>query len=182
MGWKGLIYSNFFLLSKISNDSQLMVVLEDDCKLLDTLDIFKTRFMQYIEFLNLHMGEWDLFSGGGIYIRPTKIISTDPFIIECAWSVCTQFIIHSPQSANDVIRLARNPREWKYSIDTYLATTFKRIWLPYPMLCIQEVGDSDINQRRDYKNRIDNGFKEAIIILDNFVKNNLSQYNTKTNI
>lgn len=172
-GWKGLIYSNKMVLENIINNEEPIIVLEDDCKLLDSIDVFKKRFIKYMEYLKEHEGEWDFFSGGGIYVKPKRIVSTDPFIIECEWSVCTQFIIHSKKSANEVIKWAGNPKEWKCSIDTYMAKTFKKIWLPYPMFCIQEIGDSDINRKLNYKKKIDDGFVESIKILDEFVKKNV---------
>lgn len=171
-GWKGLICSNFFLLNRIIDNPHPLIVLEDDCLFLDPPNIFKNRLKRYIDFLEARRGEWDLFSGGGIYIRPIKVISTDPFIVECEWSVCTQFIIHSKKSAREIIRWAQNPHEWKHSIDTHLAISFKKIWLPYPMFCIQELGDSDIGKKKEYKDRIDDEFKKAQIVMDEFVKNN----------
>jgi GR25 family glycosyltransferase involved in LPS biosynthesis len=174
-GWKGLIFSNFFLLQEqlLEKENKTIIVLEDDCLLLDSLSCFKERLPKYLKYLDAHKGEWDFFSGGGIYIKPVKIICKDPIIVECSWSVCTQFIIHSEKSANEVIRWAQEPTQWNSSLDTHMAKKFKKIWLPYPMFCIQENNDdSDISKKKEYKMKINNGFQEAVKILDKFVKEN----------
>lgn len=175
-GWKGCILSHTNVLSYLSEQKQssLYIILEDDCKLLDTKSIFKERFLKYYKYLKEHMGEWDMFLAGGIYLKPKRIVCRDPFIIESDWAVCTHFIIHSDKSANTLINYGVNPNTWKKSLDTYLSSVHRgKLWLPYPLLCDQNFEyKSSIGSTDSYTDNIKKGFENANRILDEFVKRN----------
>jgi prolyl 4-hydroxylase len=172
-GWVGCLKSHGALLSQlISQDKDnvgMYVVLEDDCELLSSPEAFEARWEKYRKYLSEHMGEWDFFSGGGVYVKPTRIVSYDPFIIECDWSVCTQFVVHTKQSAKTMIDFAAQT-EWNTGCDNNLAMKHrKKIWLPYPMFCRQlETGKSDIASD-EQKEKIKVAFKESAKVLDDFV-------------
>jgi len=175
-GWKGCILSHTKVLSYLSEQEQsgLYIVLEDDCRLLDTKEVFKERLTKYYKYLKEHMGEWDVFLAGGIYLKPKRIVCRDPFIIESEWGVCSQFNIHSNKSAATVLDFGFNPEKWKKSIDTYLSSQHRgKIWLPYPFLCDQNLEyKSTIGSTDLYTQKIKKGFEDAKILLDEFVKNN----------
>jgi hypothetical protein len=175
-GWKGCILSHTKVVSYLSEQEQsgVYIVLEDDCRLLDTRDVFKERFTKYYNYLKEHMGEWDVFLGGGIYLKPKRIVCRDPFIIESDWCGCTQFIIHSNKSAATIVEYGFNPDKWKKSIDTYLSSQhIGKIWIPYPPLCEQRFEyKSTIGSTDAYTQRIKTGFEDARKVLDEFVKNN----------
>ena len=187
-GWRGVVYSNAKLLEEMTNNIgidnnkdnnkdnndiiQRIPVLEDDCELMIPVEDFKEKWIKYRKYLFEHYGEWDFFSGGGIYLKPIKIICRDPFIIECRWSVCAQFMVHS----NKTLELLRNrintePNKWEGSYDTYLAQNCDKIWLPYPMFCRQAKFQSNIGGSQKYTDLINNGFDNAIKELDIFVQN-----------
>jgi len=174
-GWKGCILSHTAVLSYLTQHepSDLYIILEDDCKLLDTKDVFKLRFIKYYNYLKEHIGEWDFFTAGGIYLKPRRIVSRDPFIIESDWAVCAQFIIHSNKSAATIIDYGSNPHKWSKAIDTYLSSKHSgKIWLPYPFLSEQYFEyKSTIGTNKEYTPKIKKAFEEAQILLDIFVKN-----------
>jgi GR25 family glycosyltransferase involved in LPS biosynthesis len=175
-GWKGCILSHTKVLSYLSEQekSDLYIVLEDDCKLLDSKSVFKDRFLKYYNYLKRHMGEWDVFLAGGIYLQPKRIVCRDPFIIESNWGVCTHFIVHSNKSAATIIEYGSNPAKWDKSIDTYLSSKHRgKIWLPYPLLCEQNFAyKTTIGTNDEYSLKIQKGFEEANKLLDEFVKKN----------
>jgi GR25 family glycosyltransferase involved in LPS biosynthesis len=175
-GWKGCILSHSNILSYLSNNepSDLYIVLEDDCKLLDNKETFKQRFIKYYTYLKEHIGEWDFFTAGGIYLKPIRIVCRDPFIIESNWAACSQFIIHSNKSAKNVINYGSNPTKWKKSIDTYISSQHSgKIWLPYPLLCEQYFEyKSTIGSNTNYTLKIKKEFENAHKVLDDFVKKN----------
>ena len=123
-GWVGCLKSHGALLSQlISQDKDnvgMYVVLEDDCELLSSPEAFEARWEKYRKYLAEHMGEWDFFSGGGAYVKPSRIVCHDPFIIECDWSVCTQFVVHTKRSAQTMIDYAAQT-EWDTACDNNLA-------------------------------------------------------------
>ena len=133
-GWVGCLKSHGALLTKLieedKNNVGMYTVLEDDCELLLSQEVFEAKWEKYKKYLSEHMGEWDFFSGGGIYVRPTRIVCHDPFIIECDWSVCLQFTVHTKRSAQTMIDFA-NQTEWDTACDNNLATKHRnKIWLP----------------------------------------------------
>jgi prolyl 4-hydroxylase len=178
-GWKGVIYSNAKLLDEIYNPNntnninyvrQIIPVLEDDCNLTIPLETFKEKWIKYRKYLFDHYGEWDFFSGGGIYLKPIKIICRDPFIIECKWSVCAQFMVHSDKTVELIKkRVNMDSSKWEGSYDTYLAHNCNKIWVPYPMFCRQENFTSNIGGSKKYTDLINIGFDNAIKDLDDFV-------------
>jgi hypothetical protein len=175
-GWKGCILSHTKVLSYLSEQerSGLYIVLEDDCKLLDSKQVFKERFLKYYNYLKAHMGEWDVFLGGGIYLIPNRVVCRDPFIIECDWGVCAQFNIHSNKSAATIIDFGFNPSKWDKAFDTYLSSKHRgKIWVPYPLLCEQNFEyKTTIGNTDEYSQKIQKGFEDAKKILDEFVKKN----------
>ncbi len=175
-GWKGCILSHTKVLSYLYEQEQsgLYIVLEDDCRLLVSKDIFKDRFLKYYNYLKEHMGEWDMFMAGGIYLNPIRIVCRDPFIIESDWAVCFQFVIHSNKSAATIVNYGFNPDNWKKTIDTYTSAQHRgKIWLAYPLLCDQNLSyKSTIGSTNEYTERIKKGFEDAQKVLDEFVKNN----------
>ena len=181
-GWKGVIYSNGKLLDQMydKNDKndirQIIPVLEDDCKLTISLESFKEKWIKYRKYLFEHYGEWDFFSGGGIYLKPVKIICNDPFIIECKWSVCAQFMVHSEKTVELIKkRVEMDSTKWEGSYDTYLAHNCNKIWVPYPMFCRQADFPSNIGGSKKYSDLINLGFDNAIKDLDDFVQKNSSK-------
>lgn len=172
-GWIGCIQSHYNLIKYLlENDkSGLYIILEDDCRLTIPKNTFKEQFPKYIQYLNDHKGEWDVFIAGGIYPVPNKIICKDPFIIECSWIACSQFDIHSTKSANSIIEYgSKNQSEYKSGIDTYIAHSNRnRIWVPYPMFCDQYNDDTLIGNYDTYLPKIIEAFQKSFIIFDEFV-------------
>jgi hypothetical protein len=171
-GWKGCILSHTEVLQylKKHHPSDLYMILEDDCRLLDLRSVFKQRFPKYLDYLRAHKGEWSMFHTGGIYPIPNRIVCRDPFIIECDWIVCSQFIIHSNKSADLLIDYGTHPKKWKWSLDTYLSQQQRgKMWVPYPMFTVQHCEDSSIGANSYLKN-IQKEFQEAIKIFDDFVQ------------
>lgn len=172
-GWVGCLKSHGALLKQLveqdKNNVGMYTVLEDDCELLLSQEVFEPKWEKYKKYLSEHMGEWDLFSGGGIYVTPNRIVCYDPFIIECDWSVCLQFIVHTKQSAKTMIDFAAQT-EWDTACDNNLAMKHRnKIWLPYPMFCRQlETGKSDIASDAQ-KEMVRAGFHNAVKVLDDFV-------------
>lgn len=172
-GWAGCLKSHGALLKQLveqdKNNIGMYTVLEDDCELLQPQEVFEAKWEKYRKYLSEHMGEWDFFSGGGIYVKPTRIVCHDPFIIECDWSVCLQFIVHTKQSAKTMIDFAAQT-EWETACDNNLAMKHrKKIWLPYPMFCRQlETGKSDIASDAQ-KEKVRVAFNDAAKVLDDFV-------------
>jgi len=171
-GWKGCILSHTELLKFLTtkHKSDYYLILEDDCRLLDMKSVFRERLPKYLDYLRTHSGEWNLFITGGIYPIPLRIVCRDPFIIECDWVVCSQFNIHSNQSAKSVIDYGTNPKKWQWSIDTYMAHQNRgKIWVPYPMMSTQYCTDSSISSQ-SYIDNIRNEFEKAVKIFDDFVE------------
>jgi len=172
-GWVGCLKSHGALLTKLieedKNNVGMYTILEDDCELLLSQEVFEFKWEKYKKYLSEHMGEWDFFSGGGVYVRPTRIVCHDPFIIECDWSVCTQFVVHTKRSAQTMIDFAAQT-EWDTSCDNNLAMKHRnKIWLPYPMFCRQlETGKSDIaSDTQKEMMRVE--FHNAAKVLEEFV-------------
>lgn len=174
-GWKGCLLSHTALLKHLTTKekSDLYIILEDDCRLLDLKPVFKQRLPKYLDYLRAHEGEWNLFIAGGIYPVPSRIVCRDPFIIECDWMVCSQFNIHSNKSAKSVIEYGSDPKKWEWSIDTFMAHSNRgKIWVPYPMLSDQYCLDSSISSN-SYIDNIRNEFVKSIQTLDEFVQKQL---------
>jgi len=170
-GWIGCIHSHANVLKHMMSKekSNFYMVLEDDCKINDK-DRFKQMFPKYIEYLKQHSGEWDLFSGGGIYVSPRRIVCRDPFIIECDWIASSHFLIYTDKSANNAIKYS-DSNNYDVGIDNMNArSNRKRIWVPYPLLCDQLATDTNIGNSNEY---IEKFQKEFIVVhkrLDEFVK------------
>jgi hypothetical protein len=177
-GWKGCLLSHATVLShaKEHNDrtNGIYIVLEDDCSLLDSKIVFKERFAKYYDYLRSHHGEWDVFSGGGIYVTPRRIVCRDPFIIECAWIVSSHFLIHSDKSADTVIQYGAEPEKWKRTIDSYIAAQHSgKLWVAYPFLCDQNFEyESTIGKTARYTDILRPLFQKAMNTLDEFVRRN----------
>ena len=173
-GWAGCLKSHGALLKQLieqdKNNTGMYTVLEDDCELLQSQEVFEARWEKYSKYLSEHMGKWDFFSGGGAYVKPNRIVCFDPFIIECDWSVCTQFVVHTKRSAQTMIDFAEQT-EWDTACDNNLAKKHRgKIWLPYPMFCRQlETGKSDIASD-EQKEKIKVAFEESAKTLDAFVE------------
>ena len=129
-GWVGCLKSHGTLLKQLveqdKNNVGMYTVLEDDCELLLPQEVFESKWEKYKKYLSEHMGEWDLFSGGGIYVTPNRIVCHDPFIIECDWSVAIHFVVHSSRSAQTMIDFAAQT-EWDTSCDNHLSQSH-RAW------------------------------------------------------
>jgi len=172
-GWVGCLKSHGALLTKLIEEDKnkigMYVVIEDDCELLQSHEVFEARWEKYRKYLAEHINEWDFFSGGGAYVKPSRIVCHDPFIIECDWSVCTQFVVHTKRSAQTMIDYAAQT-EWDTACDNNLAKKHrKKIWLPYPMFCRQlEAGKSDIASDAQ-KEKIKAAFEESAKALEDFV-------------
>jgi hypothetical protein len=172
-GWIGCIHSHCLLLKHltVNNSSNMYCVLEDDC-VLNNKKTFKHLLPKYINYLKKHSTEWDLFLGGGIYAVPVRIVSIDPFIIECDWITCAHFVIYNNISANKAITFFDN-QKYDTCIDNHNArSNRRRIWVPYPTFCDQLGTDTDIGNFTDYTPRIMNGFKDTHRIFNEFVKKN----------
>lgn len=175
-GYIGLLLSNYIILKHFierSSISKCPVILEDDCFLLDTLPVFKTRWNSYKNVLKNTMGQWNYFSGGCIYIRPTRIVCEDPCIVECTFGTCTQFIVHSENSAKEVINHMENKQNVFKGIDRFLTEKFDTFWVPYPFLCIQKSENTNICNhmcKDDYLNVLQKEFSNSQRVLEKFVK------------
>ena len=170
-GWVGCLKSHGTLLKQLveqdKNNVGMYTVLEDDCELLLPQEVFESKWEKYKKYLSEHMGEWDFFSGGGIYVTPTRIVCHDPFIIECDWSVAIHFVVHSSRSAQTMIDFAAQT-EWDTSCDNHLAQNHRgRIWLPYPMMCGWIRSVSDINE--EYQDKCNVAFDASVKNLEEFV-------------
>ena len=170
-GWVGCLKSHGTLLKQLveqdKNNVGMYTVLEDDCELLLPQEVFESKWEKYKKYLSEHVGEWDLFSGGGIYVTPNRIVCHDPFIIECDWSVAIHFVVHSSRSAQTMIDFAAQT-EWDTSCDNHLAQNHRgRIWLPYPMMCGWIRSVSDINE--EYQDKCNVAFDASVKNLDDFV-------------
>jgi len=172
-GWVGCLKSHAALLKSLvrNDDSGMYAVLEDDCTMLNTLEIFKKRWAKYQDYLAAHQGEWDYFMGGGTYIEPLRVVNRDPCIVECNWGVCTQFIVHSRRSAKTLIDYGAKD-SWDTGCDNHLSRTHRgKIWVAYPMLAWQLEDASDIasSEQQDVARR---AFVDCVERLDKFVKEN----------
>lgn len=171
-GWVGCMQSHAALLKQLmrDDDTGMYTVLEDDCALLCSREEFDSRWPKYKAYLTAHQGEWDFFSGGGVYIIPNRIVCRDPFIIECDWSVCTQFVVYTRRSAKTMIDYAAQT-EWDTACDNNLARNHRgKIWLPYPMLCTQLENNASDIASTDQQEILWAEFKKAVETLDKFVK------------
>jgi hypothetical protein len=173
-GWIGCIQSHMSVLQhalKNNPNNDIFIIMEDDCKLRIPKSLFKSNFPRYIEYLKKHKNDWDVFVCGGINPIPTRIISKDPFIIECSWITCAHFNIHSRKSAESVINYGINGK-YDVGIDNHIARSHRnRIWVPYPMIAEQYNNDTSIGNYKSYLPTIINEFKKSIEIFNNFVAN-----------
>lgn len=170
-GWIGCLESHTNLLKHLisTNNSGFYCILEDDCKINNKI-AFNTLLPKYIQYLKAHANEWDLFMGGGIYVRPLRIVCKDPFIIECIWMTCSHFVIYNNKSAKKVIDYVDN-KKCDEGIDNFNAkSNSKRIWVPYPLFCDQTNSDTDIGNDIEYLEKISKGFKHVHTNLDAFVR------------
>lgn len=172
-GWVGCLSSHAALLKDLvqRDGSGMYTVLEDDCTLLNTPEIFRKRWAKYQDYLAAHQGEWDYFMGGGTYLLPLRVVNRDPCIVECDWGVCTQFIVHSDRSAKTLIDYGAQA-EWDTSCDNHLSRSHRgKIWVAYPMLAWQldDVSDIASSEQKDVARR---AFVESVEALDKFVKEN----------
>ena len=141
----------------------------DGAKLNIPKDIFKQSFPKYIDYLQKHKGEWDIFIAGGIYPEPRRIVSKDPFIIECNWIACSHFNIYSEKSANTVISYEQKGK-YDTSIDNHIARSHtNKIWVPYPMFASQYCDDTYIGNYDSYLPTIAKAFNDSFRIFDEFV-------------
>jgi hypothetical protein len=171
-GWVGCLKSHGALLKQLveqdKNNVGMYAVLEDDCELLIPQEVFESKWEKYKKYLSEHMGEWDFFSGGGIYVRPIRIVCHDPFIIECDWSVAIHFTVHTKRSAQTMIDFAAQTK-WDTSCDNHLSENHRgRIWLPYPMMCGWIRSASDISE--EYQDKCSLEFDASAKTLEEFVK------------
>lgn len=172
-GWVGCLKSHAALLKDLvqRDGSGMYTVLEDDCTMLNTPEIFRKRWAKYQDYLAAHQGEWDYFMGGGTYLLPLRVVNRDPCIVECDWGVCTQFIVHSDRSAKTMIDYGAQA-EWDTSCDNHLSRSHRgKIWVAYPMLAWQldDVSDIASSEQKDVARR---AFVESVEALDKFVKEN----------
>lgn len=179
MGFIGLLKTNYYLLTKLINERLLEkcpIVMEDDCLLLDSKEVFLERWASYKKYLSDNWGKWNYFSGGAIYIKPLKIINKDPCIVECTYGLCTQFIVHGDTSSKKVIDYV-NDNKMKLGIDRLLCSGKDTLWVPYPYLCIQKSKNTNICKRlyeEKYLKILQNEFKKSQIKLEKFVKENIA--------
>lgn len=169
-GWVGCMKSHAALLEQLmkEDDSGMYTVLEDDCTILCPRDEFDTKWAKYQLFLKQREGEWDLFTLGGIYVEPVRIVCRDPFVIECNWSVAIHFVVHSGRSAKTMIDYAAKDK-WDTTCDNHLSRSHRgRIWIAYPMMCGWMRSASDISE--EYQDRCSAAFDVSIKNLDEFVK------------
>jgi len=178
VGFIGLLKTNQCLINEfIKKDllSSCPVILEDDCVLLESKEVFYKRWLAYKQFLIEKWGQWTYFSGGSIYLKPSKLISRDPVVVECTYGLCTQFIVHSESSAKVVDDYVSN-ENMLYGIDRLLQDKLKTFWVPYPFLCIQQSENTNIctSMSSDkYLNILKTEFKTSQTILEEFVKQHL---------
>jgi len=171
-GWVGCMKSHAALLEQLmkEDDSGMYTVLEDDCTLVESREDFDFRWPKYKKYLEDHKGEWDFFLGGGIYNIPNRIVCRDPFIIECDWSVCLQFVIYTKRSAKTMIDYAAQTK-WDTACDNNLARNHRgKIWVPYPMLCKQLEGSKSDIASPNQQLTVWSEFNKAQAALDQFVK------------
>jgi hypothetical protein len=175
-GWLGCIQSHAAVLSHslATNLTNMHMILEDDCKLSPE---FKDRFPRILEYLERHNG-WDLFLGGGAYVKPKRLVCCDPILVECEWAVCMHFAIHTRKSAFTVIEYARNLATCRLALDTHVSSKHRgKIWLPYPFLATQHPGDTNIGTTSSYTEKIQLELQRSEQHVKEFVETELKKLN-----
>jgi hypothetical protein len=132
--------------------NSMPIIINHDCAFVDSVEVARERFDKYYRFLVANSCEWDLFLGAPRNMQPVKIISRDPFIIECTYAISYTFAIHSRQTAQYIYDYAATNVRENYigPLDTVVADkirqTLGKIWIPYPLLCYSVDDSAYINE------------------------------------
>lgn len=161
------IYDSSSLTSNKSNTE--LIVLEDDCTFYRSRADFVARWPKYLSFLRAHQDAWDMFLGGSYYVKPVRLVSEDPCIVECRYGVALHFVVHSKNSIKAILDLGDGNSCPRGTLDNYLGTTLSRIWVPFPMLCSQELIDSDIDPEGTHLEKARVEMNKAHDVLEAFV-------------
>jgi hypothetical protein len=132
------VYSSILHYGFKNEGAELNIVANLDCNYVDPAGA-ETSLIRYLSFLIKHIGEWDLFLGAPRDVQPVKIISRDPFIIECTSARSLTFAVHSYKSASIIMEYASDQTKYDNDLDTALHSRLGaqngKIWIPYPVLC-----------------------------------------------
>lgn len=147
-GWKGcaLSFQKCYQIAK-KRKYPWVVILEDDC-------LFQKngiqRFEQLLPILWQRRAEWDVFSGGSIYVyRTCKMLEDPPLFKLKSWSA--HFILAHYDSYDKLLGLVNKGKNRADHFDKFHI----RNWGTYPHIAIQQKGYSNIekqqrNTRRDF--------------------------------
>ena len=141
-GWVGctLSFAKCYRLAKKRNYPWVLV-LEDDCLLQPG---GKERFEQLLPILWQRRAEWDVFSGGSIYINKACRVSEEPPLFQMnAWS--SHFILVHKDSYDKVLGLSKN----NHAADHFYKLKI-RCWSTYPHIAIQRSGYSNLEQKNRF--------------------------------
>jgi GR25 family glycosyltransferase involved in LPS biosynthesis len=154
-GWMGCTLS-FDRCYRIAKQRRYpwVLILEDDCMIQPG---GKERFEQLLPILWQRRNEWDVFSGGSIYInKACRILEKPPLFQINAWS--SHCILAHMGSYEKLLGLAKE----KHKADHFYKLKI-RSWTTYPHIAIQRSGYSNIEQKERHMLK---KFKTADAILD----------------
>ncbi len=144
-------YSKLLQLYKEADKSEVYVVANYNCRLFDSTAVAKRRLQQYYDFLVKNKGQWDIFIGAPTNIRPVRIVSKSPYIVECEYASSLSLTIHSQNSANMVMDIAADAGGLITDLETALSTRLMesgaKIWVPYPVLCHTEANPTPFKSK-----------------------------------
>jgi len=129
------------------NNEDMILVLEDDCKLADDFD---ERFPIILDWLTKHKNDWDIFNGGPSYISGNHVVERSPKIgqVNC---LMTNFIIYNSSSYEKIC----NVDDYSIPIDNFINKHLRQ-FVTYPVLARQIPSQSDAQiGYRDYNKEFD---------------------------
>jgi hypothetical protein len=148
--------------------NELLIVLEDDLKRVDSIPIFNKRCSKIFEALKKKSGTYSHFQGGGIYPSGLSIESRHPFLLRCDYITCASFTIFQKDAANSVLEWDRIRNDM---LDNFMANQNRgKMLAPYPHLVYQRMDLSSQIGNESYKQTINNAFRDARKTLSAFVR------------
>jgi hypothetical protein len=133
-------YSSLLKRYMEGNFADMFTVINYDCAFNEEVG---ARFMSYYNYLAQTVGAWDIFLGAPKNFTPVRIVSAEPYIIECSRAESLTFAIHSRAGAERVADALS--QAWSQivmggdgeieSVDKIVADAAgNKIWIPYPVL------------------------------------------------
>lgn len=147
---------------------ELLIVLEDDLKRVDSVPVFNKRCAKIFQALEERRGTYSHFQGGGIYPSGLSIESRHPLLLRCDYITCLSFTVFQKEAAKSVL-------DWdkirKDSLDNFLANQNRgQMLAPYPHLVIQRTDIPSQIGDETYKQTITNAFRDAKKTLSAFIR------------